>query len=104
MLERWTRGVRRGWDRTGASMTRLEQSGLSTNAGQRGASAVEYVVLLTLITAAILVSVNLLGEKTRNAYEAVNPAFIGADEPTPPENKCGDKDSEDDEDCGKGND
>lgn len=85
---------------------------MPTDRKQKGASAVEYVVLLTLITLVIIVTVDLLGSRTQNAFEAVEPAFPGgsssdassSDGSGPDGDKCGDKDSDDDEDCGKGND
>ena len=62
-----------------------------------GASAVEYAVLIALISALIIVSVGFLGTNTRDAFSSVSPAF-----PTEKQDKC--KDSPDDSDCGIGND
>lgn len=77
------------------------RSFLTEAKAQKGASAVEYVVLLTLITLVIIVSVSFLGDNTRNAFETVSPAFSDG---SVQQDKCGDKDSDDDKDCGKGND
>jgi Flp pilus assembly pilin Flp len=40
-----------------------------------GASAVEYAILITLISAVIIVTVGFLGTNTREAFDSVNPAF-----------------------------
>ncbi len=66
----------------------------------KGATAVEYAVLLALISAVILVSVGLLGVSTRDAFDTFNTEMSNLGD----ENKCGDKDSPDDNDCGIGND
>lgn len=63
-----------------------------------GATAVEYAVLLTMVTALIIVAVAFLGENTRNAFDKVSAGLPGL------EDKCKGKDSEGDENCGIGND
>ena len=61
-----------------------------------GASAVEYAILITLISAVIIVTVGFLGTNKREAFNSVSPAF-----PTEKQDKG--KDSPDDSDCGIGN-
>lgn len=40
--------------------------------GERGATAVEYGIMVALIAAVIIVAVQTLGQKTRNAINTVN--------------------------------
>jgi pilus assembly protein Flp/PilA len=40
--------------------------------GERGATAVEYGIMVALIAAVIIVAVRTLGEKTNNALNSVN--------------------------------
>ena len=40
-----------------------------------GASAVEYAILVSLISAVIIVTVGFLGTNTREAFDSVSPAF-----------------------------
>jgi pilus assembly protein Flp/PilA len=40
--------------------------------GERGATAVEYGIMVALIAAVIIVAVRTLGEKTNNAVNSVN--------------------------------
>jgi pilus assembly protein Flp/PilA len=40
--------------------------------GERGATAVEYGIMVALIAAVIIVAVRVLGEKTNNAVNSVN--------------------------------
>ena len=42
---------------------------------EEGASAVEYAILITLISALIIGSVGFLGANTREAFDSVSPAF-----------------------------
>ncbi|HEY5673184.1 MAG TPA: hypothetical protein VIR78_05745 [Malonomonas sp.] len=70
---------------------------------EKGATSVEYVVMLVSITVVIILTVALLGTNTRDAFDAVKPAFTAVSPPAE-ENKCKDKDSDDDPDCGIGND
>ena len=65
---------------------------------EEGATAVEYAIVLVLIAAVIIISVSLVGDKTRNAFDKASDALPG--EST--DDKC--KDSPDDDDCGIGND
>ena len=62
-----------------------------------GASAVEYAILITLISAVIIGTVGFLGTNTHEAFNSVSPAFS-----TEKQKDC--KDSPDDSDCGIGND
>lgn len=74
---------------------------------EEGASAVEYAVLIALIAAVIILSVGFLGGSTRDGFNSVNPAWsdtVPGDGNDDPDDKCGDKDSPDDSDCGIGND
>lgn len=82
-------------------MKALFKTFIATTQDEDGATVVEYAVVLTLIAAVIIFSVSLVGEETRDAYEKVNNVLIevGIDE-----GKCKGKDSEDDDDCGIGND
>lgn len=43
--------------------------------GERGATAVEYGIMVALIAAVIIVAVRTLGEKTNNALGTVNSAL-----------------------------
>lgn len=75
--------------------------------GESGATVVEYAVILTLIAAAIIFAVSLVGKDTRNAYEKVNTVLVENTSTVvedDPDDKCKGKDSDDDEDCGIGND
>ena len=65
-----------------------------------GATAVEYAILLALITAAVILSVGSLGQNTRDAFNTLN--YDWSNPAVSEEDKC--KDSPDDEDCGIGND
>ena len=68
-----------------------------------GASVVEYAILITLVSALIIVSVGFLGKSTQDAFNTFNAEWsnlVAMEE----RDKCGDKDSEDDLDCGIGND
>ena len=69
---------------------------------REGASAVEYAILIALISTVILFSVGSLGVSTRDAFETFNAEMFNFED----ENMCGDnpKDSPDDDDCGIGND
>ena len=49
------------------AMARLRES-----RDERGATAVEYGIMLALIAAVILVIVTVVGEKTSNSFESVN--------------------------------
>lgn len=69
----------------------------------KGASAVEYAVLLTLISAVIILTVGLLGVESRNAFNIFN-VTLADSVATERVDKCGDKDSADDQNCGIGND
>ncbi len=69
-----------------------------------GASAVEYAILIALISAVIIATVSFLGTNTREAFNVIASEFSNIVPTEDDENKCGDKDSEDDQDCGKGND
>ena len=62
-----------------------------------GASSVEYAILIVLISSVIISSVGLLGISTRDAFNTLDVVWSEED-------KCGDKDSPDDADCGGGND
>ena len=62
-----------------------------------GASAVEYAILVSLISTVIIVSVGFLGVNTQAAFDTVNSVFS-----TEKQKDC--NDSPDDHDCGKGND
>lgn len=64
---------------------------------QRGASAIEYTVLIALIASVIMVTVAFLGKNTRIAFDDINTVF-----PAEKKGKC--KDSPGDPDCGHGND
>ena len=70
---------------------------------EEGASAVEYAILITMISALIIASVGSLGISTSDAFRTISSELsdlvIAVDE-----DKCGGKDSEDDRDCGIGND
>lgn len=66
---------------------------------EQGATSVEYVVMLVAITVVIILTVALLGINTRDAFDRTVVAFTG---PPADEEKC--KDSDDDHDCGIGND
>ena len=55
----------------------------------------EYAILITLISAVIIVTVGFLGTNKREAFNSVSPAF-----PTEKQDKG--KDSPDDSDCGNG--
>jgi Flp pilus assembly pilin Flp len=68
------------------------------------ATAVEYAVLLTLISAVIIASVAFLGGNTRQAYKKLNTELSNVAQTEEAKDKCGDKDSEYDPDCGRGND
>ena len=68
------------------------------------ASAVEYAILVAVISAVIVSSVGFLGVNTRAAFDTVNSVLSNPVPVEENENKCGDKDSADDQDCGKGND
>ena len=69
-----------------------------------GASAVEYAILVSLISTVIIVSVGFLGVNTQAAFDTVNSVLSNPVPVEENENKCGDKDSGDDSDCGIGND
>ena len=71
---------------------------------QKGASAVEYVVLIALLSTIIIVAVASLGENTREVFDNTREVFddTGSSFSTEKEHKC--KDSSDDPDCGIGND
>lgn len=72
---------------------------------ETAASAVEYAVLITLITAVIVVTVSFLGQNTRDAFDSLNYSLAdSSDTPPPEDDKCKGKDSTDDGDCGGGND
>ena len=66
------------------------------------------LILLTLIAAVIIFTVSLVGEDTRKAYEKVNTVLVENTstviEDDNSDDKCKGKDSEDDADCGIGND
>lgn len=70
---------------------------------EEGASVVEYAILITLISALIIASVGSLGKSTHDAFNTFNDEWsnlVAMEE----RDKCGDKDSKDDLDCGIGND
>jgi len=67
---------------------------------REGATAVEYAIMLTLITAAIIITVSLLGFSTRDAFDTFNTEMSIVTG----EKNCGNEDSPDDDDCGGGND
>ena len=85
-------------------MKKLLKSFILSIKDAKGASAVEYAVLLTLIAAAIILTVGFLGVNTREAFNTLNSELSDLAPSEEDENKCGDKDSEDDADCGIGND
>lgn len=70
---------------------------------EEGASAVEYAVLIMMISVLIIASVGLLGISTQNSYKKIaselSDLVTAVDK-----DKCGGKDSDDDPDCGIGND
>ena len=69
---------------------------------QEGASAVEYVVLIALISTVIISAVAFLGKNTSEAFNNVSFAPSTETLSTEKQEKC--KDSPDDHDCGIGND
>ncbi len=85
-------------------MKEISPSNIFIQKLEKGATSVEYAIMLVLITVVIILTVGLLGINTRDAFNAVQPAFSGTPPPGAEDDKCKGKDSDDDDDCGIGND
>ncbi len=48
---------------------------------ERGATLIEYSVLIALVTAALIVTINLLGDNIQAAFNRVSNALISANTP-----------------------
>ena len=81
----------------GEKMEVISKSFILSIKDSEGASAVEYAILIALISAVIIVTVGFLGTNTRGAFDSVIPAFS-----TEKQKDC--NDSSEDDNCGIGND
>ena len=79
-------------------MRNIFKSIMQPTKDEEGASAVEYAIMVALIAAVIILSVGILGENTRNAFNTLN--FDWAN----PEKICPDGEVSIDGNCGIGND